>query len=348
MKVVNNGENDVSENQANRDKIPKAIDGGFGWLVVLSSFMHNCLLDSVSFTFGIFYKDIKATFDDGSAKTQLLNSVIIGVALCTGPVSGALINRFDCRRVAISGGVVYSVGLFLSTFSPNLDVMILLYGVVAGFQVPYNFLPASVMEKGLSETDGALLISVLGIASTLSMVIAGLVADYPWADSILIYSVTLIIGGVATCFLPYYNDFSSLVIYSVVLGIPLEEKDGTTPFLDTLIAHKENGTIKLLVYCKPTHTDTYFTFKYHHPLHQKLGVVRTLPDRCNNTITEQDDKHREETHSTVVATNWSIKMVKRAVKEKTENRKPRQKKSNESQSKSKGCMGHYALREGVV
>ncbi|XP_021338953.1 monocarboxylate transporter 9-like [Mizuhopecten yessoensis] len=282
-----------------------------------------------------------------------------------GPVSAALINRFDCRRVAIADGVVSSVGLFLSTFSPNLDVMILLYGVVGGFgiglvymaslvivsyyfdkrralatgiatcgsgvgsfvfapvyeflletygwrgaiwivagimfncvlfaiiyrpltthgretsstgyvgtlndenntenttsdtdvrfksqisqciaktqklaqlldvslftnagfdlfllsscivamgsQVPYNFLPASVLEKGLYETDGALLISVLGIATTLSMVIVGLVADYPWADS-------LIVGGVATCFLPYYNDFSSLAIYSVIMGIPL-------------------------------------------------------------------------------------------------------------------------------
>ena len=34
-----------------------------------------------------------------------------------------------------------------------------------------------------------------------------------------------------------------------------EEKDSQIPFLDTLIIRKPDGTIKLLVYRKPTHTD---------------------------------------------------------------------------------------------
>ena len=73
-----------------------------------------------------------------------------------------------------------------------------------------------------------------------------------------------------------------------------QEKDGCIPFLDTLIVKKSDGTVKLLVYRKPTHTDQYLSYHSHHPLHQKLGVIRTLFDRKDNIVTEDQDRAVEE------------------------------------------------------
>ena len=71
------------------------------------------------------------------------------------------------------------------------------------------------------------------------------------------------------------------------------EQDSKIAFLDSLVTRREDGTISLSVYRKPTHTNQYLNFKSHHPLHQKLGVVRTLYHRCESIVTSDTDKKQE-------------------------------------------------------
>ena len=68
-----------------------------------------------------------------------------------------------------------------------------------------------------------------------------------------------------------------------------QESEGSLAFLDIQIIKKDDS-VKLLVYRKPTHTDQYLNYQSHHPLHQKLGVIRTLFDRKDLIVTEEEDK----------------------------------------------------------
>ena len=59
---------------------------------------------------------------------------------------------------------------------------------------------------------------------------------------------------------------------------------------------KEDGTVKLLVYRKKTHTDQYLNFTFHHALHRKLGVIKTLLERCGHpswTIKKVKEQHSQ-------------------------------------------------------
>ena len=68
------------------------------------------------------------------------------------------------------------------------------------------------------------------------------------------------------------------------------------PMLDAMVTRETDGKLQLTVYRKKTHTDQYLSFTSHHPLHQKLGVVRTLLDRSDTIITQAADKQKEEEH----------------------------------------------------
>ncbi|XP_072030474.1 uncharacterized protein [Amphiura filiformis] len=101
-----------------------------------------------------------------------------------------------------------------------------------------------------------------------------------------------------------------------------EEKEGQIPFLDTLLIRKQDGTVKLLVYRKKTHTDQYLSFKSQHPLHQELGVVRTLMNRKDKIVTEEDDKKDEEQRirkalAVCEYPKWAMDKVKQQMKDKT-------------------------------
>ncbi len=95
--------------------------------------------------------------------------------------------------------------------------------------------------------------------------------------------------------------------------------------------------MKLLVYRKPSHTDQYLSFHSHHPLHQKLGMIRTLMDRCHNIVTEEGDREIEEKHITEALERcgypkWTFEKVKRqrgrSKEQKEKNRKDKKDKSN--------------------
>ena len=65
------------------------------------------------------------------------------------------------------------------------------------------------------------------------------------------------------------------------------------PFLDADLHVKSNGSIKLLVYRKPTHTNQYLSFNSHHHISHKISVVRTLVDRAETVVSTEEDKKEE-------------------------------------------------------
>ena len=106
------------------------------------------------------------------------------------------------------------------------------------------------------------------------------------------------------------------------------------------IVVKPSMEIKTVVFRKETHTNQYLSFESHHPLTHKLGVVRTLLDRCESHITHNEDKQEEETRIKSILKNnhypvWSINRVKRRAENKGQDNTTK-KRSKPNEQKSRG------------
>jgi hypothetical protein len=91
--------------------------------------------------------------------------------------------------------------------------------------------------------------------------------------------------------------------------------DGQLPFLDCLVHHNTDYSLKITVYRKPTHTDQYFNFKSHHHLAHKRSVVNTLLYRADTIVTDPKDRADEKKHIRAVLTDngyhpWALTPLK--------------------------------------
>jgi len=78
-----NGENGRKMSEADDGPIPPP-DGGWGWMVVLGSFLIHVIADGIVYSFGIFYMEFLHYFKGGKGETAWVGSLVPGVTLSVG------------------------------------------------------------------------------------------------------------------------------------------------------------------------------------------------------------------------------------------------------------------------
>jgi len=138
LNIAENGQKKNIENDID------APDGGWGWFVVFASFMCNLMIVGLTNSFGVFLVPMVNHYDSDRSLVSWVGSLMLGSYLMTGIIAGALVNRFGCRTVCIIGSILASATICLSTFSPNVPVLMITYGVLGGFSLGLIYLPAVV------------------------------------------------------------------------------------------------------------------------------------------------------------------------------------------------------------
>nr|CAD7574695.1 unnamed protein product [Timema californicum] len=136
--------------------IPPPPDGGYGWVIVFASFMCNMIVDGIAYTFGVFLGEFVVAFDEGKGKVAWVGSLLSGMYLSAGPVVSALTNKYGCRSVCIAGSILGCTAFILSTFSPDINILMITYGVMGGIGFGLIYLPAVVCVGYYFETKRSL------------------------------------------------------------------------------------------------------------------------------------------------------------------------------------------------
>jgi len=64
--------------------VPPVPDGGWGWVVVLGSFMIHVIADGIAYSFGVFVEDFVEYFECSKSAVGGLGSLMLGVTWGSG------------------------------------------------------------------------------------------------------------------------------------------------------------------------------------------------------------------------------------------------------------------------
>ncbi|XP_076754397.1 monocarboxylate transporter 5-like [Xylocopa sonorina] len=182
---------DYSVSSATTELVPP--DGGWGYIIVLASFLIHVIADGVTYSFGVLYVELLYYFEEGKGATAWIASILVGVTYCSGPISSLLVNKFGCRVVTIMGSVLASLCLLSSVWAPNIITLYFSIGVGTGLGFGLIYLPAIVsvtyyFEKYRSLATGMAVCGAGFGTLIFAPLLDYLIAMYDWRGTILICS----------------------------------------------------------------------------------------------------------------------------------------------------------------
>uniref|UniRef100_A0A182KBF9 Major facilitator superfamily (MFS) profile domain-containing protein n=1 Tax=Anopheles christyi TaxID=43041 RepID=A0A182KBF9_9DIPT len=122
-----------------KKKQPKIPDGGYGWVIVFSSFMISLIMDGVSFSFGLIYTELLDYFGESKSKTAWIGSLFIAVPLLSGPIMSNLVDRYGCRKMTMLGGFIGGMGFVLASFCQSVEQLYFTFGILSGVGLGFGY-----------------------------------------------------------------------------------------------------------------------------------------------------------------------------------------------------------------
>ncbi|XP_070825304.1 monocarboxylate transporter 2-like [Chaetodon trifascialis] len=117
-------------------------DGGWGWVVVLASFISIGFSYAFPKSLTIYFKEIQEYFSVSYSQIAWVSSVMLASMYAGGPVSSILVNRYGSRPVVMVGGVMVCAGMVLASFGTTIMHLYLCVGVIGGLGLAFNLQPA--------------------------------------------------------------------------------------------------------------------------------------------------------------------------------------------------------------
>lgn len=171
----------------------KAPDGGWGWVIVISSLVIHIIMDGITYSLGTYLTVFTETFGVSHAEASFVHSLLPAVTLACGPLASVLTNKFGCRLTTIIGSLIAFFGFFLSCFVKRFFYLYFTIGIIVGFGFGLIYVPAIVSVGYYFEKKRSLAIGIAVCGSGIGTFILSpinriLVENYSYSGAFLIKS----------------------------------------------------------------------------------------------------------------------------------------------------------------
>lgn len=81
--------------------------------------------------FGLVFKDSFVVLGLTATDTSVIININFAFGMVLGLINGPILKTFGYRKVAITGSIIYAVGVTLTTFANSFSLIIICYGMLA-------------------------------------------------------------------------------------------------------------------------------------------------------------------------------------------------------------------------
>ncbi|GAA2740849.1 OFA family MFS transporter [Terrabacter aerolatus] len=135
-----------------------ASPGGNRWLILVAGVLVQLAIGAV-YAWSVFAKAIQShdAFGWSKAQASVPFEVAIGMIFVGSYIGGRIQDRRGPRTVALTGGVIYSLGVILASFAgkDQFWLLILGYGIIGGFGLGMAYIvPIAMLQKWFPDKPG--------------------------------------------------------------------------------------------------------------------------------------------------------------------------------------------------
>ncbi|CAD7087991.1 unnamed protein product [Hermetia illucens] len=183
-------------------------DGGWGWVIVVVSFICNATIDGICLTYGRLIPDLTKDMNIDVSKAITISSLMNGMYFLVGPVVSAIANKVGFRPVAMVGGVICAVSVFGGSYCRTWLGLTVCYGFIAGWGFGMVMAPATIIVGYYFEKYRALVTGIAicgsGVGTLIFSPIYGDFVDrYGWRNTLRLQAAfCLLVAILAFLFRP--------------------------------------------------------------------------------------------------------------------------------------------------
>ena len=119
-------------------------DNGWAWFICMSCFFGNFILGGIKRSFGLALPIMKTYFKTNTTAISWVASILEGMYYVVGPLASFIADKLNLGLINVIGSILTAIGLCISTFVPNIFLMMVTYSVICGLGLGFIYLPASV------------------------------------------------------------------------------------------------------------------------------------------------------------------------------------------------------------
>jgi len=178
---------------------PRSPDGGWGWVVVLSSFLLQLLTIGITYTFGILLTELVNEFNVDMSTAAWIGSIQPCLLYFTGLASGAMVERFGWRIVTMLGSVISAGGFLASSFTTDIYLLYVTYGVLTGIGNGLMYVTSMVTVQHYFEKKRAMATGIAVSGSGMGTLVFGflvefLISNFGWRNALRIEAGIMLLG----------------------------------------------------------------------------------------------------------------------------------------------------------